>query len=261
MFFAGLGFSFMFIPCVVIVGEYFDDKRRAYAIPLSVSGVGVFCLFIPPLLRCLIGHFGWRGCLLLSAGIALQGAIFAALFTPLPKPAKDLSADSSAEAKTGILCETGPLKNLIFWLFFMNNVLWNAGSLILIVLIVDYAKESGISKDSGALLLASVGICGTVGRLIAAVTARCVNRLHLYTAATLATGIFIALIPARAVLTVFILCCCAYGVCFGIQVGLLGVLTADLFGVEILNAAYGYLVVSNGVGALLGPPIAGKVFF
>ena len=241
----------MFIPCVVIVGEYFTSKC-AIAIPLSNCRVGVLCLFLPPMLRFLITYYGWRGCLIVSAGIALNGVILGVLFRLLHK------VNITTESHFDIML----LKSPVFWLFFIDQMLWNMGSFILIVLIVDYAKESGINKDLGALLLTVVGISGTIGRIITTILARCVNRLCLYTWATILSGIGIALVPmlASTGYLAFIFSCCAYGICFGFQAGLLGILTADLFSVEHLNSAYGYLIAGNGIGAFLGPPIAGEIF-
>ena len=48
-----------------------------------------------------------------------------------------------------------------------------------------------------------------------------------------------------------------YGLAFGTQVGVLAVVTVELFGVQKLTSAYGYLMFGNGAGAMMGPPIAG----
>jgi MCP family monocarboxylic acid transporter-like MFS transporter 12 len=302
----------MYVPCTVVVGEYFTSKR-AVAMPLAVSGVGIFCLLLPPVLRALINLYGWRGGMLLSAGLALHGTICGALLRPLrlrvpSKTGSNSHGNNSAPCYTTLTitsnnnsttsstrhiitpdttpinntnsntnsnntnsnsnniaatssprCHASLFHNPTFWLFFTNQVLWNAGSLIFVLLVADYAKEAGQSRERGAWLLAGAGVTGTVGRVVTAGLGKYVNRLALYNSATLMSGLFIALVPlAVPTFGVFAVSACGYGVCLGLQASLLGVLTVDLFSVQHLNSAYGYLIVSNGIGALIGPPIAGE---
>ena len=188
---------------------------------------------------------------MLSGGLAFNGAIFGVLFRPLR-----LNAAPDTHAK----CNVALLKNPTFWLFFANQALWNMGSMIFIVLVADYAKESGISRDDAAWLLAATGISGTLGRILTAAVSKCANRLVLYNAATVLSGVAIGLVPLTwKTFAIFLTSCIGYGVCLGLQASLLGILTADFFSIEQLNSAFGYLIASNGLGALLGPPIAGRL--
>lgn len=72
----------LYLPAIVIVGEYFD-KRRAFATGIAVSGSGIGGFMFAQLIQVLLEHYLWRGTVLILAGISLNCAVFAALFRPL----------------------------------------------------------------------------------------------------------------------------------------------------------------------------------
>jgi MFS transporter, MCT family, solute carrier family 16 (monocarboxylic acid transporters), member 14 len=63
----GIGFCFIYMPSVIIVGYYFEKWRPlATGIALCGSGVGTFIL--APISTQLIENYGWRNSLLIQAG-------------------------------------------------------------------------------------------------------------------------------------------------------------------------------------------------
>ncbi len=66
----------------VVVQEYFTTKR-ASAAAIASCGLSCGCLLFGPILRALIDALGWRGALLIFAGINFQLLIFAVLLRPL----------------------------------------------------------------------------------------------------------------------------------------------------------------------------------
>ncbi len=66
----------------VVVQEYFTTKRASAA---AIASCGTSCgsLLFGPILRALIDALGWRGALLIFAGINFQLLVFAALLRPL----------------------------------------------------------------------------------------------------------------------------------------------------------------------------------
>ncbi|CAG2101592.1 unnamed protein product [Medioppia subpectinata] len=78
----GIGFGFIFLPAVVIVGFYFE-KRRAFATGMAVCGSGIGAFVLAPVTQLLVESYGWRGCVLILAGITLNCAVFGSLFRPV----------------------------------------------------------------------------------------------------------------------------------------------------------------------------------
>ena len=104
----------------------------------------------------------------------------------------------------------------------------------------------------------------TCGRLVAAVMGN-FGEAHslpffVYTVSCGFTGVIVCLFALYQSYAAFVIYSGAYGLCFGVQLGFLAALTAELFGVARLTSAYGYLMFANGAGALMGPPIAGLLF-
>uniref|UniRef100_A0A6B2EBV1 Putative monocarboxylate transporter 12-like isoform x1 n=1 Tax=Phlebotomus kandelakii TaxID=1109342 RepID=A0A6B2EBV1_9DIPT len=83
----GLGFGLIYLPAIVSVTMYFE-KYRSLATGIAVCGSGLGTFIFAPLTEHLIKSYGWRGAMLIIAGIVLNCMIFGAMFRPLPEPKK-----------------------------------------------------------------------------------------------------------------------------------------------------------------------------
>ncbi|KAL3104242.1 hypothetical protein niasHS_002269 [Heterodera schachtii] len=88
-FFGGIGFSFIYLPAIVIVSQYFESKR-ALATGISVAGSGFGTFLIPLILKFFLEAFGWQMALYVTALLTLSCAFCGILFRPLPMPTFDL---------------------------------------------------------------------------------------------------------------------------------------------------------------------------
>ncbi|XP_045162088.2 monocarboxylate transporter 13-like isoform X2 [Mercenaria mercenaria] len=78
----GIGISMNFLPGHVITNNYFDKKRGiAGGIVCSGAGFGIFIL--APVLQLLLEEYGWRGTMLITAGIFMQLCACSTLLRPL----------------------------------------------------------------------------------------------------------------------------------------------------------------------------------
>ena len=77
----GVGFGLIYLPFVVCLGHYFE-KRRSFALGLSVCGTGVGTFIWAPVVRLLIDEYGWRGTTLILTGVIFNLTIFSALLRP-----------------------------------------------------------------------------------------------------------------------------------------------------------------------------------
>ncbi|XP_018575240.1 monocarboxylate transporter 14-like [Anoplophora glabripennis] len=64
----GLGLGLCFVTAVVSIAFWFE-KRRTVALGLAASGTGFGTVVFSPLSTCLLFEFGWRGTLLIVAGL------------------------------------------------------------------------------------------------------------------------------------------------------------------------------------------------
>ncbi|XP_006817453.1 monocarboxylate transporter 12-like [Saccoglossus kowalevskii] len=67
----GIGYGLIYGPSIILVGRYFH-KRHALANGIAQSGVAVGVMTFPLLYQILIDKYGWRGAMLVMAGINMN---------------------------------------------------------------------------------------------------------------------------------------------------------------------------------------------
>ena len=72
----------LYLPAVVSVTHYFL-KRRSFATGLALCGTGIGTIILTPLSEALIDEYGWRGAILIEAGLILNGCMCGFLLRPL----------------------------------------------------------------------------------------------------------------------------------------------------------------------------------
>ncbi|KAK4298084.1 hypothetical protein Pmani_029542 [Petrolisthes manimaculis] len=85
----GVGTSLNFSGWVVGLGRFWR-RRRSWVTGLAMAGSGVGVAVLGPAVSLLVGHYGWRGAMILSAGLSLNfcvlGATIISTLTPPPPP-------------------------------------------------------------------------------------------------------------------------------------------------------------------------------
>ena len=69
-------------PCMTILSRHFN-KYNKVAVGISMCGVGVGSFIWPPVMKALEETYGWRGAILMMAGIYSHTIIFASLYRPV----------------------------------------------------------------------------------------------------------------------------------------------------------------------------------
>ena len=87
----------IYIPSVISVTHYFK-KRLSLATGLALCGAGIGTIIFAPLVEALMEEYGWRGAVLIEAGLVLNGCIVGTQLRPLEpkkqqqrKPLTDLT--------------------------------------------------------------------------------------------------------------------------------------------------------------------------
>ena len=75
----GIGFNTVILSSFVVVQQHFV-KHRSLAAGLSAAGISVGSLTSGPIIGFFIRSYGWRGTLLLMAGLALNCVIFSLFY-------------------------------------------------------------------------------------------------------------------------------------------------------------------------------------
>ncbi|XP_052095889.1 monocarboxylate transporter 14-like [Mytilus californianus] len=148
-----------------------------------------------------------------------------------------------------------------FFIFFLNNILWNMGVAISWILAPEYFVSMGLTKENAATILTFGGVGCFIGCIIGGGLGniQSLSRLSMYISWNIAVGILIMFLPFKIFQSVEILSLIMFlnGLGFGGILGLLVIFTVDLLGEKALGDAFGYLMLSNGVGSIIGPPLGG----
>lgn len=81
MFVSGIGLALLYCPALIIISQYFNQKR-AISTAIAASGVSAGGVTLPFLMRYFVEHYGLSGGLMLLSAVMFNQAIFVALFTP-----------------------------------------------------------------------------------------------------------------------------------------------------------------------------------
>lgn len=123
----------MYLCSYVMIGHYFE-KWRAFATGFSSCGSGVGTFVFAPLSSYLIEKFGWRGALLLLAGVILQGCVIGMTFRSVPDDFSTNDETSKSNNGNKKTVDFTLLLDIIFMIFCFSSFLCSIGNRILIFL-------------------------------------------------------------------------------------------------------------------------------
>ncbi|XP_066268283.1 monocarboxylate transporter 13-like [Branchiostoma lanceolatum] len=270
----GLGFSFMYTPCITMVGRYFK-KRRALANGLGLSGSGVGTFAFPPVFQLLIDHYGWRGSLFIVAGVALQGCMFGALLRPIyldediDDKKRTKSNDTKAHSRRHWTClslckllDLSLFQKPYFVVFIFASMLVIFGNFIPFVHLVAHARSVGTAAQEAAFLVSVVGIGDLVSRIAYGWLSDLglFYRLRGYVVCNLGLGLCLLFLPFAKTYPAMLVCCLAIGLFGGSCASQTAVFLAEFCGVSRLASAVGIAYGIQGFAMLFGPPIAGRLY-
>jgi MFS family permease len=242
----GVGVGCVYVPIIAAVGGWFV-RRRALAVGVAVSGIGLGTLIAAPLAAHLIAAFGWRT---VYVGFAAAGSavlLASALVISAPHV-----GTLGASQQTGAALRTPAYR----WLYLANLLL----CLVLFVPFVHLpasAEDAGVGPTAAAGLVGVVGASSIIGRLVLGGVADGAGPLRAYRVSFLLIGASFALWWIGDGFLTLAAFATALGIGYGGFVALSPVVLADFFGVERLGGMLGVLLTANAVGSALGPPAVG----
>ena len=261
----GLGVGCSYVPAVGAVQRWFV-RRRGLASGLSVSGIGVGTLVMPPLASLLIELLGWRNAYLVLGGFAaVLGAGMALLIVNDPRdrglgPDGDPVQSGAQPVRLSGSSISEAIRSRRFIGLYAACLICSFGLFVPFVHLVPYALDHGVPQSSAVLLLGVIGVGSTAGRFLLGGLADRMGRhpalltMFLGMALALAVWAFSTGVWALAAFAF------AYGVFYGGFVALLPALVMDDFGGRNVSGIIGVLYTSVAFGTLIGPSAAGFAF-
>jgi MFS family permease len=243
----GVAVACGYVPMVAVVGAWFE-RRRAVALAVAVSGIGVGTLVGAPIAAALIDAYGWRQTHVVFGVVGaalLVGCAFAA-----PRPPEPVDGPAALPVRA-------VLRTSAFRSMYAATLLSALALFVPFVFLPAYAATLGATPVAGAALVGIIGAASVAGRLAMGTVADRLGRIRTFQAsfAILAASFVIWSVagsyPALVAFAVVL------GVGYGGWIALQPTVIAEIFGLRGLGALVGLIYTSGALGALLGAPLAG----
>ncbi len=263
----GLGVGFVYVPSVGAVQPWFV-RRRGVASGIAVAGIGTGTLLVPLLAAWLIDLVGWRQTYQLFAVGALLLGGGAALFIDNSPARRGLYPDNAAAPAGGGPARQVPagvtlavaLRSRTFRLWYVALLLNGVALFVPFVHLVPYARDAGLSAQTGVFLMGLIGVGSLVGRFALGGIGDRMPRttlsalFYLGMALTLALWLFSS---SELPLAIFAL---MFGTCYGGFVAVQPSLAMDYFGARSVAGIIGAAYSAVGIGVGVGPWLAGVAY-
>lgn len=149
-----------------------------------------------------------------------------------------------------------------FILLSSSGFLTLAGFFIPFIYIIDRAVLIGISDQDATILLSTIGITNTIGRVFSGWMSDRprINALFINNCALTLGGVATALSPFINNYYLLILYCAIFGFSIACFAALRSIIAVDLLGLEKLTNAFGLLLLFQGIATIIGSPVAGLFY-
>uniref|UniRef100_A0A8C6X7F2 Solute carrier family 16 member 8 n=1 Tax=Naja naja TaxID=35670 RepID=A0A8C6X7F2_NAJNA len=291
-----LGMALNFQPSLIMLGSYFD-KRRPLANGLAAAGSPVFLSALSPLGQILLENFGWRGGFLIMGGLLLNCCTCGALMRPLAVGTKKRREKVMDTYETKEMLPMGErmdeaggtldnvkkpkklkkkkgkkMKSLLnfsifkirgFIIYTIAKFIMVLGLFVPTILLVNYAKDTGIPDKEAAFLLSIIGFIDIFARpscgMLAGMKRIRPHITYLFSFAMLFNGLT-DIFSARAnTYTSLVIFCIFFGVSYGMVGALQFEVLMTIVGSQKFSSAIGLNLLIEAVAVLIGPPSAGRL--
>ncbi|MFC1902750.1 MFS transporter [Chloroflexota bacterium] len=269
--FTGICLASCWSPVNATVSRWFV-KKRVLAVGIAISGITIGQILVPPLAAHFIADYGWRFSFTLLAFIVWGTAIPAIIILGRNAPAHAAFPDSGSTAidKLDIKYSTPvPLqewstvriaKTTPFWTVMVAGFVTAAGFYLVVVHVVAYATDMGISATSAALILTFTGIGNISGRILAwPITIKIGSRIALLLLLALQAIALFAFMWSSS-LWIFTILAIIFGVGLGAVTTLRVSMVSEHFGIKSVGKILGLSSISWAAGGITGPILAGYIF-
>jgi MFS transporter, OFA family, oxalate/formate antiporter len=261
--FCGLGTGIVYVGIVGLMVRWFPDKR-GFATGMSAAGYGFGAILTTFPISNMLAASGYRETLVLFGLVLGVVGVVAAAFLRSPD-AEILPASPLADAVdygSGRM-----LKTPIFWLLFVMMTMMSTGGLMVISQFAAFTKDFGIDKLT-VLGAAALPLALSIDRITNGLTrpffgwiSDRIGRENTMAIAFIGEGAAIlALLYARDNPLLYVLLSGVVFFGWGEIFSLFPATLTDTFGPRHATANYGFLYMAQGIGSVLGGPVAAWIY-
>jgi MFS family permease len=262
----GIGLSSIDVIALSTTARWFV-KRRGIVTGLVKVGTGAGQLIVPLTASLLIAGFGWRTSFVTIGVFGMTLLILISRILRRDPEAMGLSLDEKADSKTDAkkvqaedLSFNQAIRTHQFWLIFVVNFIVIYCLLIILVHIVPYARDLGLSATKAAGVLSTIGGVSMLGRFATGLFIdRFNSRLSMIISFVLLISTLLWLQIADHLWMIYLFAAC-YGIAHGGFFTAISPIVAEYFGIGAHGVLFGVIVFSGCFGGSIGPILAGHIF-
>jgi len=176
----------------------------------------------------------------------------------------EVEEDCLTECSHSLLqCCTLKYITLPFAVFCLSNFILYFWYDVPYVYTIEYAENIlNIPNTESTQILSIIGILNTIGEVLVGWVADLpwVSSNALYASCMLVCGVVTALIPFTSSYPMVLMLSAMYGLCISANYSLTSPILVELVSLDQFSSAYGFLLACQGVGNLIGPPVAGWLY-
>ncbi|XP_074660512.1 monocarboxylate transporter 14-like [Tubulanus polymorphus] len=253
----GFGYGIAFTPLLVIAPTFFPEKQ-SLAQGFAISGIGLGTIVMPLIIESTIVAYGWRGSILILAGMSLNLTVCGVMIRLVPK----LKQHEQPKTKKNVL-QLSMLKFVPFLLLLINGFLFAmALSVMFVHLTALVQHQTNVSKLKASRFLMGYGIANLAGRVIQGPIAH-IKKVHLFSQMLLSymiMAICVILMTVTNKFWIMLIFGCVTSF-MSVPYGVLSpAITTDIVGYERFEIGFAYLSFTCGIGLIIGAPIAGWIY-
>ncbi|MFC1871174.1 MFS transporter [Chloroflexota bacterium] len=243
-------------------------KRRGFALGIVSCGAGVGTMIITPVSAYLIDAYGWQSSYFIMGIVVLLVMLPCAwLVRRAPSElAYGLGNGGISEAvdikktRAGGFSVLEAIKSRRFWIILLIMTLWSSCQFVVLVHLVRYAIDLGISSIQAATVISFSSGVSIFSRLAMGRISDSIGRgrAAIISALVLA-GAMLWLMRATDLWMLYVFAI-LFGFSFGTVSPIIAALIGDVFGLSHIGTMLGILDIGWSVGAAIGPALAGYLF-
>jgi len=241
------------LPCQVLISRWFVNARGK-AMGLAYLGIGFGGATAPWISTVLVKHFGWQTALhMLGASILLIALPFALTVKEPPRRELTVARSTSHDVQRAF-------KTLPFWLLVIGSMCSIAavsGTQQNLKLFLSLDRH--YAQAEAARVISLVLVFSIVGRLLMGWLADRFSKkiIMLLIYMIVAAGIPFIFLGSRPI--VIVAAAALFGIGLGGDYMILPLMTAEVFGVEILGRLMGVILTAGGVAEAVSPWLIGRL--
>jgi MFS transporter, OFA family, oxalate/formate antiporter len=262
--FCGIGTGIVYVGIVGLMVRWFPD-RRGFATGVVAAGYGFGAILTTFPIDTMLKSSGYQSTLVTFGIILGVVGVAAALGLRGPRPEESAAVDAYRQVATSAR-DYGPkemLKTPIFWLMFVMMTMMSTGGLMVISQFANFARDFGVAQVTvwGA---AALPWALTIDRITNGLTrpffgwvSDRIGRENTMGIAFILEALSIALLVAyRDNALAFVLLSAVVFFGWGEIFSLFPSTLTDTFGAKNATTNYGFLYMAQGIGSVLGGPVA-----